>query len=80
MRVQWNHSDLSGCAPYGGVLAGLVAIHLILKLALGFSGIAPTRTLAGLIAQAIAGGVGGYLFHVISLKRKDDRSAHNLAT
>ena len=58
--------------------AGLVAIHLILKLVSGISGISPTRTLAGLIALAIAGGVGGYLFHVISLKREDDRSAHNL--
>ncbi|MDG1516220.1 MAG: hypothetical protein P8R41_10655 [Gammaproteobacteria bacterium] len=59
---------------------GLVAIHLILKLVLGISGIAPTRTLVGLIAQAIAGGVGGYLFHVISLKRGDNRGTHNLAT
>ena len=48
---------------------GLLVIHLILKLVLGISGIAPTRTLVGLIAQAIAGGVGGYLFHVISMKR-----------
>ena len=59
---------------------GLVAIHLILKLVLGITGIAPTRTLVGLIAQAIAGGVGGYLFHVISLKRGDNRGTHNLAT
>ena len=22
IQVQWNHSDLSGCAPRGGVLAG----------------------------------------------------------
>ena len=50
---------------------GLVAIHLFLKLLLGISGIAATRTVVGLIAQAIAGGVGGYLFHVISLKRTD---------
>jgi hypothetical protein len=48
---------------------GLVTIHLTMKLLLGFSGIAPTRTAVGLLAQAIAGGVGGYLFHVISLKR-----------
>lgn len=58
--------------------AGLVAIHLILKLVSGISGISPTRTLAGLIELAIAGGVGGYLFHVISLKHEDDRSTHNL--
>jgi len=48
---------------------GLVAIHLILKLLLGISGIAATRTVVGLLMQAIAGGVGGYLFHVISMKR-----------
>jgi len=47
----------------------LVAIHLILKLVLGISGIAPTRTIVGLLAQAIAGGVGGYLFHVLSWRR-----------
>jgi hypothetical protein len=49
--------------------AGLVAIHLILKLLLGVSGIASTRTIVGLLAQGIAGGVGGYLFHVVSMKR-----------
>ena len=49
--------------------AGLVAIHVIMKMLLGFSGIAPTRTIVGLLAQAIAGGVGGYLFHLLSLKR-----------
>jgi hypothetical protein len=49
--------------------AGLVAIHVIMKMVLGFSGIAPTRTIVGLLAQAIAGGVGGYLFHLLSLKR-----------
>ena len=48
---------------------GLVTIHLTMKLLLGISGIAPTRTVVGLLAQAVAGGVGGYLFHVISMKR-----------
>ena len=48
--------------------AGLLAIHLITKMVLGFSGIAPTRTIVGLLAQAIAGGVGGYLFHILSMK------------
>jgi len=59
---------------------GLLVIHLILKLVLGISGIAPTRTLVGLIAQAIAGGVGGYLFHVVSMKRGVDGDTHNLTT
>ena len=49
--------------------AGLVAIHVILKMVLGLSGIAPTRTVVGLVAQAIAGGVGGYLFHFVSMKK-----------
>jgi hypothetical protein len=49
---------------------GLVAIHVIMKSLIGFSGIAATRSVVGLIAQAIAGGVGGYLFHVISMKRE----------
>ena len=49
--------------------AGLVAIHLIMKMVLGFSGIAPTRTFVGLLAQAIAGGLGGYLYHLLSLNR-----------
>ena len=48
---------------------GLVAIHLIMKMVLGLTGIAATRTFVGLLAQAIAGGVGGYLFHRISLNR-----------
>jgi hypothetical protein len=48
---------------------GLVTIHLTMKLLLGISGIAPTRAVVGLLAQAVAGGVGGYLFHVISMKR-----------
>jgi len=52
-----------------GGAAGLLAIHLIMKLVLGVSGIAPTRTIIGLLAQAIAGGVGGYLFQLVSMKR-----------
>ena len=53
--------------------SGLVAVHLIIKMTFGLSGIAPTRTLAGLMGQAIAGGVGGYLFHIISLSRQYDK-------
>jgi hypothetical protein len=50
----------------GYVLAGfvgLVAIHVIMKAVLGLSGVAPTRTIMGLLAQGVAGAVGGYLFH-----------------
>ena len=35
---------------------------VIMKLVLGLSGIAPTRTIVGLLAQGLAGGAGGYLF------------------
>mgnify|MGYP001820622884 FL=1 len=53
-------------------LAGFVAIvalHLIMKAALGLSGIAPTRTLVGLLSQGLAGAVGGYCYHVLSRAR-----------
>jgi hypothetical protein len=32
---------------------------VIMKLVLGLSGIAPTRTIVGLLAQGLAGGAGG---------------------
>ena len=53
-------------------LAGFVAIvalHLIMKAALGLSGIAPTRTMVGLLSQGLAGAVGGYCYHVLSRAR-----------
>lgn len=53
----------------GYVLAGfvgLVAIHVIMKVVLGMSGVAPTRTIMGLLAQGLAGAVGGYLFQRIT--------------
>jgi hypothetical protein len=50
-------------------LAGLVAIvalHTIMKAALGISGIAVTRSLPGLLSQGLAGAAGGYIFHLLS--------------
>lgn len=47
--------------------AGLIAIHVILKAVLGLSGIAATRTLAGLLSQGVAGALGGYVF--VSMRR-----------
>ena len=44
----------------------MVAIHVILKAVLGLSGIAPTRELAGLLAQGIAGALGGFVFHYVN--------------
>ena len=49
----------------GYVSAGFVALlamHVIMKAVLGLSGIAPTRTILGILAQGVAGGIGGYLF------------------
>lgn len=50
------------------VLAGAVAVvtlHLAMKAALGLSGIAATRTAAGLLSQGLAGALGGYLYYWI---------------
>jgi hypothetical protein len=49
--------------------AALIAMHVILKMVLGLSGVAPTRTMIGLLAQGIAGAFGGYLFHLLTLKQ-----------
>jgi len=48
----------------------IVALHVIMKAALGVSGIAATRTLAGLVAQGAAGAVGGLCFHWLSRTRQ----------
>lgn len=45
---------------------GLVALHLIMKALLGVTGVAATRTLAGLLGQGLAGAVGGLCFHWLS--------------
>ncbi len=53
----------------GFVLAGfvgLIALHMIMKAALGMSGIAPTRTLIGLLAQGVAGAVGGFIYVLVA--------------
>jgi type III secretory pathway component EscT len=44
----------------------MIAIHLTLKALLGFSPVAPTRELVGLIAQGVAGSVGGLLYHMMT--------------
>lgn len=51
-------------------ITGLIAIHVIIKMVFGISGIASTRTLIGLLAQGLAGGVGGYLFHRLSSEKQ----------
>jgi hypothetical protein len=44
---------------------GIIALHTIMKAVLGLSGIAATRTLAGLLSQGLAGALGGYVFFTI---------------
>ncbi len=46
----------------------VMAIHVLIKAVLGLSGIAATRTLAGLLAQGVAGAVGGYLFYRLRVR------------
>ncbi|MDA0978744.1 MAG: hypothetical protein O3B72_09315 [Proteobacteria bacterium] len=51
----------------GYVLAGIaamIALHVIFKMVFGVSGIVPTRTMVGLLAQ----GFGGVVFHFLSIK------------
>jgi hypothetical protein len=66
----------------GYVLAGfvgLMAIHLLMKAVLGMTGVAPTRTLAGLLGQGFAGAVGGYVFHLVTAKGTNARVADSQA-
>jgi len=56
----------------GYVSAGfvaLIAMHLIMKAVLGLTGVAPTRTMVGLLAQGVAGAFGGYLFHLMTQRK-----------
>lgn len=53
---------------------GMIALHVIFKAVFGASGIAPTRELTGLIAQGVAGGLGGYAFHLVSRRTADQES------
>jgi len=53
------------CYLAAGFVA-VLALHLIMKAVLGVTGIAATRSLAGLLAQGAAGAVGGALFHALT--------------
>ncbi len=62
----WVISRFPHLKRLGYVLGGcvaLIAIHVILKTVLGLSGVATTRTLAGLLAQGLAGAIGGYCYY-----------------
>ncbi len=47
----------------------VVALHLIMRAALGLTPVAATRTTAGLIGQGAAGAIGGLCFHWLSRPR-----------
>lgn len=61
----------------GYVSAGfvaMIALHVIMKATLGLTGVAPTRELTGLLAQGLAGGLGGLVFHWLTLPRPASQS------
>lgn len=56
----------------GYVSAGfvaMIALHMLAKMVLGVSGIAPTRELTGLVLQGVAGAAGGYAYHWLTRAR-----------
>lgn len=54
---------------------GLVAMHVLLKATLGITGVAPTRTLMGLLSQGICGALGGWFFYHIAYRPTADKVA-----
>lgn len=63
-----------GLRRIGYISAGflaLIAMHVIIKMVLGLTGVAPTRTMMGLLAQGVAGAFGGYLFHTLTQKKSE---------
>jgi len=60
---------LPGTRVFWFTLAGfiaLIAVHLIMRQALGLYPVAAAREWGGLLLQGLAGAVGGFLFSVIS--------------
>lgn len=47
----------------------IVALHMIMKAVLGVSGIAATRSVAGLFSQGAAGAAGGLCFHALTRRQ-----------
>ena len=48
----------------------VIAIHLLIKMLLGISAVAATRTMVGLLAQGVAGAIGGYLFYHLRVRQQ----------
>ena len=55
--------------PLAGFVA-IVSIHVILNIVFGVAGIAPTRTMVGLISQGLAGAMGGYIYFKMAHTRR----------
>ena len=60
-RSQWIYM-LAG-------FVGVISLHLILNSVFGMTPVAPTRTAVGLVAQGVAGALGGWLFYKIAFPR-----------
>lgn len=61
----WPRSPLYALAGF----VAIIALHLIMDAVLGLVGIAAARTLLGLLFQALAGALGGWLFAALSKPR-----------
>jgi len=57
-------------AYVSGFAVAMIALHLVMPMVLNVHPVAATRTLAGLLAQGLAGAVGGYLFYVVGRSRE----------
>ena len=50
---------------------GIVMIHVLLYLAFGMNPVAPTRSIAGLLSQGVAGAFGAWVFFKLAFQRAD---------
>lgn len=66
-QLQRQRALLYGLAGF----IAIVALHTIMKAVLGVSGIAATRSLAGLLSQGVAGAFGGLCFHRLTRPRRN---------
>lgn len=55
-------------------LVAMVALHQIMNLVFEISAVAPTRTSLGLLAQGLAGAIGGYTFERFAFPKPQQQS------
>lgn len=48
---------------------GMIAVHQLIAMVFGISGIAATRSTLGLLAQGLAGAAGGWVFYRVAFPR-----------